>query len=66
MKGKLRCFSRLLLILSAAHSWTFGQETVFLEAESFAETGGWKIDQQSFDVIGSSYLLQNDTLQGVR
>jgi hypothetical protein len=30
---------------------------VFIEAESFAEKGGWKIDQQSFDVMGSSYLL---------
>lgn len=37
----------------------FGKKhhTVFLEAESFAERGGWKIDQQSMDVMGSAYLL---------
>ena len=30
---------------------------VFLEAESFSNTGGWVIDQQSIDQMGSSYLL---------
>ncbi len=30
---------------------------VFVEAESFATHGGWKVDQQSFDQMGSSYLL---------
>lgn len=33
------------------------QNHVFVETESFENTGGWVIDQQSFDVIGSSYLL---------
>ncbi len=33
------------------------QNHVFVETESFDNTGGWVIDQQSFDVIGSSYLL---------
>ena len=28
-----------------------------LEAESFKTTGGWKVDQQYFDIMGSSYLL---------
>ncbi|MEM9675612.1 MAG: FAD-dependent oxidoreductase [Bacteroidota bacterium] len=32
-------------------------DLLFIEAESFADKGGWKIDQQSFDVMGSSYLL---------
>lgn len=31
--------------------------TIFVEAESFANRGGWVIDQQSMDVMGSSYLL---------
>lgn len=30
---------------------------VFLEAEQFADLGGWDIDQQSMDVMGSPYLL---------
>jgi len=32
-------------------------KTVFLEAESFSNTGGWVVDQQSIDQMGSSYLL---------
>jgi len=31
--------------------------TIFLEAESFPDKGGWVIDQQSIDIMGSSYLL---------
>ncbi len=33
------------------------QTTIFLEAESFTERGGWVIDQQSMDVMGSAYML---------
>jgi len=31
--------------------------TVLVEAESFAERGGWVIDQQAMDQMGSPYLL---------
>ena len=31
--------------------------TVFIEAESFANRGGWVIDQQSMDVMQSAYLM---------
>ncbi len=30
---------------------------LFLEAEAFADRGGWDLDQQSMDQMGSSYLL---------
>ncbi|MGC8639788.1 MAG: FAD-dependent oxidoreductase [Isosphaeraceae bacterium] len=30
---------------------------IFLEAEQFADTGGWDTDQQSMDQMGSPYLL---------
>jgi hypothetical protein len=30
---------------------------VFLEAEGFADCGGWELDQQSMDQMGSPYLL---------
>ena len=33
------------------------QNRVLVEAESFENTGGWVIDQQSFDVLFSSYLM---------
>lgn len=32
-------------------------EMIFLEAEQFADAGGWEIDQQSMDQMGSPYLL---------
>ena len=38
--------------LAAAQS-----EPVFIEAESFADKGGWVVDQQFIDIMGSSILL---------
>jgi hypothetical protein len=35
----------------------YPQEQILVEAESFQNKGGWLIDQQSFEVLGSSYLL---------
>lgn len=32
-------------------------QEVFLEAEQFADLGGWDVDQQSMHVMGSPYLL---------
>jgi hypothetical protein len=32
-------------------------QTIFIEAESFSNAGGWVIDQQSMDQMGSPYLL---------
>ena len=33
------------------------EHTVLIEAESFKKTGGWVIDQQVMDQMGSPYLL---------
>ncbi|MEO0470977.1 MAG: FAD-dependent oxidoreductase, partial [Bacteroidota bacterium] len=35
----------------------FSGEFVFIEAEQFADHGGWELDQQSMDQMGSPYLL---------
>jgi hypothetical protein len=43
------------LLLASAATATAG--TVLLEAEQFADPGGWDIDQQSMDQMGSPYLL---------
>ncbi|BDD10125.1 pyridine nucleotide-disulfide oxidoreductase [Fulvitalea axinellae] len=51
-RGILATLFALVFALSAT-----AQKHVFVEAESFGERGGWKTDQQSFDVMGSSYLL---------
>jgi hypothetical protein len=34
-----------------------GAATVLVEAEGFQDHGGWVVDQQSMDVMGSPYLL---------
>ncbi len=51
---------KIAIVLLAALSLTSCNKTgttIFIEAETFSQKGGWVIDQQSFDVIGSSYLL---------
>ncbi len=45
----LALLAALTLIAHAQH--------VLLEAEQFAETGGWDVDQQFMEQMGSSYLL---------
>lgn len=32
-------------------------QTIFIEAENFDNKGGWVVDQQSMEAIGSSYLM---------
>src|SRR5512137_753205 len=45
------------LAFLAALSITAPAQQVFLEAEQFADCGGWDVDQQSMHVMGSPYLL---------
>lgn len=52
----------LLYLLSglrspAAQGAERGGEFLFLEAEMFSDHGGWDLDQQSMDQMGSPYLL---------
>jgi hypothetical protein len=48
----------LLLFLCCLTSLALrAQNHVFVETESFTNKGGWVTDQQSFVVIGSSYLM---------
>ncbi|WP_346318474.1 FAD-dependent oxidoreductase [Chitinophaga sp. YIM B06452] len=51
--AKIKILFLLLFFSSAA----FAQKHVYVEAESFSDKGGWVTDQQSFVVIGSSYLM---------
>ncbi len=41
----------------ASSSKSSSNEFVFLEAEQFEKFGGWNLDQQSMDKMGSPYLL---------
>jgi hypothetical protein len=52
MKPLLRTLLFLLISLKLS-----AQDPIFLETESFTDKGGWVIDQQSFVVMGSSYLM---------
>ncbi|MDE6071852.1 MAG: pyridine nucleotide-disulfide oxidoreductase, partial [Muribaculaceae bacterium] len=33
------------------------QSTLWIEAESFSSKGGWVVDQQYMDIMGSPYLM---------
>lgn len=47
----------LLAALLAGAAQANNPDIIFLEAEQFADTGGWDTDQQSMEQMGSSYLL---------
>ena len=49
---------RLIATLMALGAvWTASAETILLECEQFKDLGGWSIDSQFIDEMGSSYLL---------
>ena len=51
--------NRILLIIVLIVLWMIplSAQIVFIEAESFDNKGGWVIDQQSMDQMGSPYVL---------
>ena len=50
---------KILLPTVLLFAWTAvaAGASILVEAEGFADRGGWLIDQQSMDVMGSPYLL---------
>jgi len=52
---KNKVLTTILLILWGSIS--LSAQLIFIEAESFGDRGGWVIDQQSMDQMGSPYLL---------
>lgn len=52
---KLKSFFIALLATACMTASAAGR--IFLETESFAEKGGWCLDQQFMDLMGSPYLL---------
>ncbi len=52
---KNKVLTTLLLILWGSIS--LSAQLIFIEAESFDNRGGWVIDQQSMDQMGSPYLM---------
>ena len=47
----------LSLFFLLAFAFTAKADTVLLEAESFESPGGWKLDTQFIEIMGSPYLL---------
>jgi hypothetical protein len=46
-----------LLLANLLFASSAGAQTVLVEAESFADRGGWVVDQQAIDQMGSPFLL---------
>ena len=57
MTEKIRRVILLFLILTGINSCKQSVHQILIEAESFGDPGGWVVDQQSIDIMGSSYLL---------
>jgi len=60
---KINILLTLLMLISVRLS---AQNHIFVETESFENKGGWVIDQQSFVVMGSSYLMAHGMGQPVK
>lgn len=59
---------RLISVIAVSILTACGRDSAplaFIDAESFSSCGGWVIDQQSMDVLGSSYLLAHGAGQAV-
>ncbi len=52
---KIRYFTMICVLLTALHSLMAAN--LFVEAESFTTKGGWVVDQQFMDQMGSPYIL---------
>ena len=52
----MRCLISMCLCLGVLSS-SFAADAVLVEAESFSSHGGWKLDTQFIDTMGSPYLL---------
>ncbi|WCJ60454.1 FAD-dependent oxidoreductase [Fontisphaera persica] len=53
----MRCLSTILVVLSAAGWLSSRAATVLVEAESFPSLGGWVVDTQFIEIMGSPYLM---------
>lgn len=52
-----KVISILFVVLSVISSACTQSERLWVEAESFKNKGGWVVDQQFIDQMGSSYLM---------
>lgn len=57
MKTIILIFFSIFCVITVSGSNLLGKRGIWLEAESFASLGGWVIDQQSIDQMGSPYIM---------
>lgn len=59
MKMKYRILYTILLLITVQAFRAYGQKNncILVEAESFTDKGGWVLDQQFMDQMGSPFLL---------
>jgi hypothetical protein len=53
----MKSLSLSLAVLAASASMTLAADSLFVEAEGFAQPGGWVLDTQFIDAMGSPYLM---------
>lgn len=53
----MKFLSRTFTALAASISMALGADSLFVETEGFAEPGGWVLDTQFIDAMGSPYLM---------
>ena len=63
MKLRLALLPALLLAFAPA---TRAADQLFVEAENFASSGGWSLDTQFIDIMGSPYLIAHGLGQPVK
>ena len=54
---KMKVFLIAICLSLTTVSISAQKNHLFLEAESFQNKGGWEVDQQFMDLMGSSYLM---------
>ena len=59
-------FAILVVACAVSYAMAGAAECVLLEAENFADCGGWVVDQQFMDQMGSPYLLAHGLGDPVR
>ena len=57
MRASIDYFLVTLLLCINLSVFGKNKDIIFIEAENFSNPGGWVIDQQSMDVMGSAYML---------
>lgn len=62
----MKSLCAVVTILAASVSCLYAADSVFVEAEGFTEPGGWVLDTQFIDAMGSPYIMAHGMGQPVK